>query len=348
MGLCQWGRSSGLLFALHTNNIPTAASQSRVTVPVQLSPQQLPEPTISLMIGKEQEGPVHTKQFIDDTTALIAAKNYIDLAASIQETFNRIEHHLIDLGMAINASKTQLLVLNPNNDGRAITMAAGGKFIRHQKTLKVLGFTFSEDMKMDAFIWKSGQNLIRSINTKTYMLRTLKPFTSTEQLANIGNMTINSQIRYVAPLWSMTGSSNILKVQAAQMKAARVVTWVRRQKYNQKQHRQELLSQLGWLNVQQMCNSATMLMVRQAIRMQSSRGINRMFKKESAMEKREHLQHRVITKNTIRRKGVNFLDSARSLYNNLPFNLRNDSLSKIGYKRELKKYVTEHYLLEKH
>ena len=136
-----------------------------------------------------------TKLFIDDTTALVSARNYIDLTARLQETFDKIEEHLIELGMAINASKTQMMVFNPDSMGRNVAIEAGGKIIPHQNTLKILGFTFSQDAKMDEYIWKGNNNLIRSIHSKIFIIRVIKPFTSETQLANIGNLTINSQIR---------------------------------------------------------------------------------------------------------------------------------------------------------
>ena len=102
------------------------------------------------------------------------------------------------------------------------------------------------------------------------------------------------------------------------------------------------------MNVQQMCNSATIMMVKQATKNMSSHGINKMFTKDPAIEKREHLRHRINTKSTMKRKGVNFLDTARTQFNNLPLTLRNDSLSKYGFKKELKVHMTAHYLLPRH
>ena len=83
------------------------------------------------------------KQFIDDTTALVAARTNGQLQILIQEVFNKFESHLIDLGMAINATKTQLTIINPNIEGRKIYMEAGGKKIKQQQNLRVLGFEFS-------------------------------------------------------------------------------------------------------------------------------------------------------------------------------------------------------------
>ena len=328
MGLCQGERSSGLLFALHTNLIPQAAKNTEKIL--------------------NDDGTVFTKLFIDDTTALVSARNYIDLTARLQETFDKIEEHLIELGMAINASKTQMMVFNPDNMGRNVAIKAGGKIIPHQKTLKILGFTFSQDAKMDEYIWKGNDNLIRSIHSKIFMLRVIKPFTSEPQLANIGNLTINSQIRYVAPLWSLTGATNLAKIQSAQTKAARAITWHPGLKYSTKPHRQELLLRLGWKNVQQMSNTATVQIVKLASKNQSSEGINLMFAKNPVERKRSHLSHFISTFSTKYRKGINFLDRGRSQFNQLPLDLRDNSRSRYGFKRGLKSYINDLYHLPRH
>ena len=73
--------------------------------------------------------------------------------------FNNLHHHLVNLGMAINTTKTQLLIFNPDKQGKQITIDANGTPIGHQKTLRVLGFNFSEDAKMDQQIWKGEINM---------------------------------------------------------------------------------------------------------------------------------------------------------------------------------------------
>ena len=278
----------------------------------------------------------------------MSANTYTELTALLQTTFNQIESHLIELGMAINSSKTQLMVFHPDETGRMVTITAGGKKIHHQSTLKVLGFTFAQDAKMDDYIWRGDQNLIRSINTKIFQLRTIKPYTSQTQLANIANLTVNSQIRYVAPLWSLTGSTNQDKVQAAQIKVARAITWHRRLKYSEKPHRQILLLQLGWNNIQQMTHSATVQLVKRASNNQSSMGINSMFTKQTTENKRSHLSHCVSTMCRKKRKKLNFLDNGRAKYNGLPLILRNNSLSKYGFKHVLKQHISEQFFLQQH
>ena len=90
--------------------------------------------------------------------------------------------------MAINREKTQMTIMCPHGEGREITIVAGEKTISHQTTLKILGFRFGEDGKMDNHLWKGEDNMIRSIRIKSSIIQVIKPYITPERLANIGGM----------------------------------------------------------------------------------------------------------------------------------------------------------------
>ena len=97
------------------------------------------------------------------------------------------------------------------------------------------------------------------------MLRVLKPYKQ------------KSQITYLAPLWNLASRGNKNKVQTAQIKAARQLTWTKGAHNVQKSHRQDLLTSLGWMNIDQILNQATIQLVKKAATNQSSAAINRMY-----------------------------------------------------------------------
>ena len=304
------------------------------------------KPTRTTKLVKSQV--VTVKQFIDDTTALVAARTNGQLQILIQEVFNNLESHLIDLGMAINASKTQLTIINPNNDGKKITLEAGGKRISHQQSLRVLGFEFCEDGKMDNFIWRGQNNLIKTIRNKSSMLRVIKPYTSAKQLAYIANTTLNSNILYVAPLWAQTGTTNIARIQTAQTRAARRITWQGRSSKTKLDHRQVMFESLGWLNATQMANQATIQIVQKSLNNRSATAINNMFRWKPRGTGRNPTSYQASTISTIKRKGSNLLDNGRSLFNQLPLRLRNNSMKPSTFKRELKLYTLDNNQLLSH
>ena len=326
MGLCQGGRSSGLLFAIYTNQLPQSAQTNKMS----------------------EEERTYLTQFIDDTTALITATTNNKLSKLIQITYNKLENHLRSLEMAINGDKTQLTIIQPDKEGRTICLQAGGTEIKHQRTLRVLGFTFSENNKMDEHIWKGSKNLIKSLRNKTSMLRVIKPYCTKPQIANIANMILNSTLCYAAPLWSLTSKTNIERVQKAQTKAARQIAWKPGQKRNKLPHRQDLFNELGWLNTTQITNRATTSLIKKATNNQASVGINNMFSHNKDQNKRTSLRHKVSTMNTTKRKGTNFLDRGRTLFNNLPSELRDPKIKIYKFKKELKAHTKAYNNLPHH
>ena len=327
MGLCQGGRSSGILFAIYTNSLPSCASVSNHNIK-----------------GKA----VCIKQFVDDTNALISAGNSSELAHLIQHTYDLLEAQLQNLEMAINGEKTQLMLISPGLESEHISLMAGGAVIKHQASMKILGFTFADNRQMDQHLWKGEQNMIRSIRQKVSMLRVIKPFTSPSQLAYISNMVINSTISYAAPLWATTNTTNIEKIQAAQLKAARQIAWQKRTKYATITHRQDILHTLGWLNVTQIVNRAITTLVKKATINEASAGINSMFTINIKPNARIAQKFKTTTANTRKRTGRNFLDLGKSLFNDIPVELRDPMTRNFKFKRGFKIYTNEHHHLPYH
>ena len=335
MGLCQGGRSSGPLFSIHTNGIPRAVQGHFIEDNIQTPTQ----------IGNDKK---IVKLFVDDTTGLAVAKTYQSLSKLLQEMYDNLEIHLIQLGMAINPSKTQLMIFNPNPQGKLISITAGGAQIKHQCTLKVLGFTFSEDGKMDEFLWRGDQSIVRSLQVKQSLLRKIKPYTTPKQIGQIANAIINSQILYLAPLWTQTTQGNISKIQKAQTRVLRQITWSRRIKFNQKQHRQALFTDWGWMNTKQLTQNATNQVVRKAVRNQSTSEINQMFHFNDQSKSRIKNSSQIKTENTNKRHSPNLLDIGRNGYNNLPLHLRDLSLNIFLHKKKSKIEMFKNFHLTEH
>ena len=201
---------------------------------------------------------------------------------------------------------------------------------------------------MDTYLWKGESNLTRAIRIKVSMMRVIKPFVSQKQLANIGNMVINSQILYMAPLWALTSQGNIEMIQKAQTKAARQLTWTRRIKYTEKIHRQDLMEKIGWLNVRQMLDQSTVNLVKKAAVNRASQEINNMFNLKENGNRRKAQQFIIETENTTKRKGINILEQGKRIFNQLPIEMRNNTMNDYQFKKELKLHTKEHNLLPYH
>ena len=106
--------------------------------------------------------------------------------------------------------------------------------------------------------------------TQIALLKTVKPFVSKEALANVGSALINSTILYGAPIWGNTTQSNIDRVQKVQMKAARLIDGKGWNRKTSKSHRQDLLNDLKWPNVNQIITTSILNLTKMAIEKKSS------------------------------------------------------------------------------
>ena len=178
--------------------------------------------------------------------------------------------------------------------------------------------------------------MVRSLRVKQSLLRKIKPYTTPKQIGQIANAIINSQILYLAPLWTQTTQGNISKIQKAQTRVLRQITWSRRIKFNQKQHRQALFTDWGWMNTKQLTQNATNQVVRKAVRNQSTSEINQMFHFNDQSKSRIKNSSQIKTENTNKRHSPNLLDIGRNGYNNLPLHLRDLSLNIFLHKKNRK------------
>ena len=76
--------------------------------------------------------------------------------------------------MKINCDKTQLMYVFPSASQKTNPILLKTIPIKHQDQLKILGFTLASDLKFDYHIGGGKTNMLKSINSKTAMLRAIK------------------------------------------------------------------------------------------------------------------------------------------------------------------------------
>ena len=255
---------------------------------------------------------------------------------------------MVNQKMAINPSKSQLMVIQPPSEPEHIQITLDGKVIENQKTIKILGVSLAADMKFDNHLWGEKESVLQSISSKIAMMKTIKPYVSTKALAQVGAALINSSILYAAPLWGATSQSNIQKIQSGQTRAARIVKSKAWQRSKVKQHRQDLLDELGWPNTEQIIHMATLNLTKKAISQKSSHDLNLMFQKSKQRSDRLAMSTRIDHKGKATRKTNIFSVKASDMYNKLPQELRANSLTDKQFKDKLKVYTKTIYLLQKH
>ena len=114
------------------------------------------------------------------------------------------------------------------------------------------------------------------------------------------------------------------------------------------EHRQTTLNLINWPNTEQIINTATLNVIKKAITANSSHDINAMF----ATREPKHLRHgkaQIIShKGPIKRPSNQFTTNGTELFNKLPYQIRQSTLSCTKFKQEVKTYSRTVNLLRMH
>ena len=323
LGVIQGGPGSGFLFNLYINDLPSQVNRG------------IPATTTS-----------HTtqQQYIDDGTLIVKGKTLNELKEKIGEEYLAVRKHLVNLRLVINDSKTQLMFITPK-DKEDLNLTIGTSTIKHQSVIKILGLTISEDLKWDEHLWKGKGSVLRSIKTKTSLVRTLRPFINQQLLGQVGGAMINSTILYGAPLWGATTSHNKQIIQVAQTKAARAITtlWNKKGKIF---HRQEILDKVNWPNVDQIITNSTLNLLKKATTNSTSAGLNKLFNTKQPNSKTRNNSIRINRENITTVSNNTFSSFAPELFNELPQHLKDPNLTNKQFKSKLKQHVKIHNKLD--
>ena len=192
-------------------------------------------------------------------------------------------------------------------------------------------------MKFDEHVWKGKGAITKNLKGKASIIRTLKQYLPFNLLCQVGNSTINSTILYCAQLWGPSSQGNRNKVQAAQIKAARMITG----NWNKKDnifHRQELLDRIRWPNVEQLVKASTLNTLKGAIEGKTSRGIREMFKITKPMEGSRRQVIRIDFKGNKKRSDNMFSTFASQTFNSLPDEIKHPSITTRNFKNKVKEH----------
>ena len=213
----------------------------------------------------------------------------------------------------------------------------------------MLGITLTSALRYEAHIIEDKKAVTKAIYKKMSILRNVKPYVGLKTLANIGNSLIGSTIAYGAPIWAQTTAKNIAALQAAQTKAARLVTgkWWRGRE-GQREHRQPIFETLGWKNVKQVIASANLNLLKQALENRSATSINNLFSQSQQTNQRGPATIRADFKGKAARPSHIFEVQAVAEFNLLPEALRSPFLSATQFKIKLKTHIKEMHKLEQH
>ena len=340
-GVVQGSPSSGNLFTLYVNKLPAQVrSQSDTKIGA------VAKKCKKKSLQDDQKPKSVAKEYVDDVNIIAQAKTLTLLKIKLVQDFQRTKIYLQNHKMIINADKTQLMFCNPPTKKSDLSIVIDGVQINHQKSIRILGITLSDNLLYDNHIWAGSKNIVKSLNYKVSLLKTLKPFLPYKAMSIIGNGLVNSTILYGATVWGSTKQASIEKIQKVQIKAGRVINGFGSK--GRKSHRQNLLEKLQWPNVNQIIDNAILNQTKRALNNKTSAGLNQVFTSKEPRHQRVNLGTRISNNIPLSETKSSFSKKAQELFNNLPSFLRDKGLTTQKFKQQLKPHIGSTQLLTKH
>ena len=115
-----------------------------------------------------------------------------------------------------------------------------------------------------------------------------------------------------------------------------------------KTHRQILLNELKWQNVDQIVSTTILNMTKKGIMKKSSKGINSLFNIIQPKNPRKITTQRINHKGKLNRNKMTFSANAMSKYNSLPPELKSNDITVKQFKNKIKEHITTTNLLKQH
>lgn len=167
-----------------------------------------------LRVNTINEGAV--LQYADDTLLLhpsILANHAVKV---VEEYYSQVERHFENWGIALNASKTNIMIARPQKGRRRgqryhnITANMGGEVIKPSPSLKYLGVIFD---KKGTFVRHAKEASIKGRKLTGACRRLLSKSDLKHKIkVQIYKMLIRSSAMYASPIWLNNKNSNPLKV----------------------------------------------------------------------------------------------------------------------------------------
>lgn len=279
--------------------------------------------------------------YADDTQLYIpcTAANFSNSMASIKLVYESISNWLSNNSLKLNDSKSEIILIGSPATvslckATATSMKLGSSEINFSPTVKNLGVLFDESLSFTAHVQQCRKSSF-------FMLKNLARIrnhfdqTSFESLVHA---FISSRLDYCNSLFINLPSSTINRLQSIQNFAARLV--LRQGRFC---HITPLLRQLHWLPVKDRIVFKTLLLTFKAIHFSQPAYLKSHLTRKihsRSLRDQDHLQLEVPISHSARMGDRAFAIAAPSLWNALPFKLRNAS-SVNAFKSLLKTHLFE-------
>ena len=191
--------------------------------------------------------------YADDTTVSVAAKNLDAVKDKCESAVNKLLVYMAINKLSCNDDKTHVLVMKHGQVDRTLTFNIGEAKIKESKDEKLLGVWVSNDLKWTHHIEK----LESSLRLRLYSLRKMEQKIPRSELKDIADSIFGSILRYAICLYcpirikeSDPAHSSINAIRVVYNDLLRLLC---KSKRKERKPIKEMLEELGWLSLNQMC-----------------------------------------------------------------------------------------------
>ena len=208
--------------------------------------------------------------YADDSTLSFSSPNPQEITAKITENYGVIADYMTNNKLKLNGDETHLMLLassyhwSHSLDDSSISLNTGNEVIRTSQSEKLLGGLINQNLKWTDHIMLGEESLVKKLGTRITALKQIGKVADFKTRKMLANGLFMSKLIYLIPLWGGCEKFLIRALQILQNKAARVVT-----KLGIFTPVRKLLTQCGWLSVNQLIFFHTVVLVFKTIQNKS-------------------------------------------------------------------------------
>ena len=280
---------------------------------------------------------VNHAQYADDTQLYISLKSETELQ-TINKCFEAVHLWFAANGLALNPGKSETIIIGTSaklrNVSQIDTVVLGDAHIPVADSVKSLGVSIDNTLSFDKHV----DNICRASHYHIKALRHIRQCLNDETARTVASSMVGARLDYCNSLLYGTTTANINKLQRIQNTLARVVTGTRR--YD---HITPVLADLHWLKIADRITFKIALLTFKTITTNRPAYLVELIPFHAPVrELRSGSRKRLKVKNVNTVFGSRaFSHAAPSIWNNLPIDLTDTSVSLLTFKRKLKHYLFE-------
>src|SRR5664279_2404908 len=280
---------------------------------------------------------VNHAQYADDTQLYIALKS-TETLTTMNKCFEEVHHWFAANGLALNPDKSEATIIGTSaklrTDSKIDTVVLSDVRIPVADCVKSLGVSIDSTLSFNQHV----DNICKASHYHIRALRHIRQCLNDDTARTVASSMVGARLDYCNSILYGTTTNNINKLQRVQNSLARVVTGTRR--YD---HITSVLADLHWLKIQERITYKIALLTFKTVTTNRPTYLVELIS--------FHTPVRVLRSNHRNRLHVDkvntvfgsraFSHAAPSIWNSLPLNLTDTSISLATFKRHLKQYLYE-------